>query len=362
MKYLPLEFVDYIDNLYKGGTTNTGAPDFVSQVIGFVQNKLVGRGFDKFVEMLADNYNCLLLSESTGYSQSVYDFIKEFNNTNGLKIGMASAPMFAGMVLDILVAKAWSKYKLSYKINTNKTDSFISVGNDSVYPNDILLKLPAPCFYIDVEDSSSIGDLKGIFVLQGECKDTNNIILYPIFKDIEYRHNCYTLTVSNTARYDVPIAKSVSFKKIRSTKHGILSHESYIAKVFFSFCDFYKEYHVADSKDIIRVRPELCESLSEDVSEHLAELKRISKQDDNIRYSKAIHTSNAAECCVDLKDVSNQGLTNHAKQHRAAHYRAAHWHNYWVGVGERRRLEPRWIEGTFCNGSVSEVVSIHIVS
>ena len=42
--------------------------------------------------------------------------------------------------------------------------------------------------------------------------------------------------------------------------------------------------------------------------------------------------------------------------HPRAYVRSAHWHNYWCGSGEDRHLELRWLEPTYCNGTISDII------
>jgi hypothetical protein len=45
------------------------------------------------------------------------------------------------------------------------------------------------------------------------------------------------------------------------------------------------------------------------------------------------------------------------------HVRRAHWHNYWCGSGIDKYLELKWIEPTYCNGSLDDIVtSVNLVS
>lgn len=46
-----------------------------------------------------------------------------------------------------------------------------------------------------------------------------------------------------------------------------------------------------------------------------------------------------------------------------AYVRRAHWHSYWCGSCDNRHLEVRWLEPTYCNGSISDIISvINVVS
>lgn len=40
-----------------------------------------------------------------------------------------------------------------------------------------------------------------------------------------------------------------------------------------------------------------------------------------------------------------------------AYVRKAHWHRHWCGKETERRLEPRWHEPVYCNGTVSDIVA-----
>jgi hypothetical protein len=37
--------------------------------------------------------------------------------------------------------------------------------------------------------------------------------------------------------------------------------------------------------------------------------------------------------------------------------RSAHWHTYWCGSGDEKHTELRWLEPTYCNGSISDIVA-----
>lgn len=41
-----------------------------------------------------------------------------------------------------------------------------------------------------------------------------------------------------------------------------------------------------------------------------------------------------------------------------AYVRCAHWHRYWCGNEENRHLELRWLEPTYCNGAISDIVTV----
>ena len=37
--------------------------------------------------------------------------------------------------------------------------------------------------------------------------------------------------------------------------------------------------------------------------------------------------------------------------------RCAHWHRYWCGSQKEKKLQLRWIEPIFCNGSINDIIS-----
>ena len=41
-----------------------------------------------------------------------------------------------------------------------------------------------------------------------------------------------------------------------------------------------------------------------------------------------------------------------------AYVRCAHWHRYWCGNEENRHVELRWLEPTYCNGAISDIVTV----
>ena len=56
-------------------------------------------------------------------------------------------------------------------------------------------------------------------------------------------------------------------------------------------------------------------------------------------------------------DSSADGQATRASRRRPRPYvRGAHWHSYWCGTDEARHIELRWLEPTFCNGTLDDVI------
>ena len=51
------------------------------------------------------------------------------------------------------------------------------------------------------------------------------------------------------------------------------------------------------------------------------------------------------------------GSSNIDKSRPRPHTRSAHWHHYWCGNKENKHLELRWLEPTFVNGTVDDIIT-----
>lgn len=74
------------------------------------------------------------------------------------------------------------------------------------------------------------------------------------------------------------------------------------------------------------------------------------------RYGRTLRT-------IRRKQSLYGGVTCPDRKRPRPYVRCAHWHRYWCGSGDGRRLEVRWVEPMFCNGSMEDViVNINAVS
>lgn len=68
------------------------------------------------------------------------------------------------------------------------------------------------------------------------------------------------------------------------------------------------------------------------------------------RYGRTLRT-------IRRKQTLYGGVTCPDRKRPRPYVRCAHWHRYWCGSGADRRLEVRWVEPAFCNGSMADVIA-----
>lgn len=67
------------------------------------------------------------------------------------------------------------------------------------------------------------------------------------------------------------------------------------------------------------------------------------------RYGRTLRT-------IRRKQALYGGVTCPDRKRPRPYVRCAHWHRYWCGSGGDRRLEVRWVEPTFCNGTMEDII------
>lgn len=87
----------------------------------------------------------------------------------------------------------------------------------------------------------------------------------------------------------------------------------------------------------------------------------IEKWDVGIRYGQKIRSLQRKCKIYGAETVcggENEGVKKDRPSRPRAYVRCAHWHHYWCGSQADRHLELRWLEPTYCNGAITDIVTV----
>lgn len=203
---------------------------------------------------------------------------------------------------ELTAAWAWNKERIVYRFDYTLTNELINQANEccvNTIPEEIFLRLPHNCFFIEIP--MSILECPGFFCW--------------VDYDEEIKHTCIRLLLvkTNSAPKNVGFL-TAQFKLTPETNNdeGVKTHYSSIDT------------------------PLLVPSTD---TRHEA----VQKMLQFVLYLLAVNseTSQASDGAILVGKITGQKLRTNAK----AYVRRAHWHHYWVGSERRgdKRLELRWL-------------------
>lgn len=364
--YTPLEYVEQV----KGYIKIFGAPEVLEQQVNdkFVNwvEEYMSKG-DNFYDFVYDY--CLyesrmqkigkfpkVIQEKWGWLQRK---IQEVTNT---VYDEGPADEFEHLFMTSVI-NTWKYSKLAYRVNKDIGLSLTNMSPCTDLPIQKLINIPSHCFYIDVSSFGSevlCKDMEGIFVVSMFHKERLVVVLQTLIRGGNGR------LIPITSRYMVNIGEeelsNIIVDTVIAEESTSITSEDGVTRVYYerSVLNFYINfllYLSANNRDIEKEQKKGKEGSSTRKSTIKNQVKNKYREIDmyNVGY-KIVKTRNGSNITT-----GNRSSTN--EKSISPHFRSAHWHHYWVGKGEEKELQLRWVEEVYVGGkSESGVVALHEVN
>lgn len=254
-----------------------------------------------------------------------------------------------------LLPKEWAKMKKVYCPDEDFVKSLIDTENVKIYPH-TFKHLPYPFIYIDLSYCESI-QVMGIF-LKVEVSEDDPIRLY--FSTIE-KNGRVTGSIHTLPKERIIQDKDYGYYKVeREDCHSDADHlnpktksfekyeldDTVSANILFFIYQFllYISTPEADIEE-----NEFSKKHFKESQIHKNRIAAVQKWDVGVRYGNKFRRKKA----IEEELLCHREITKSTKR---PHVRCAHWQHYRVGVG-RNNLILKWIEPTFVNGNVDDIIS-----
>lgn len=273
----------------------------------------------------------------------------------------------------------WLEYKKIYAIDADFYKDLRSTESVKV-DFSIFSRLPFKSFYIDLTNiplmsTSHFNEVVGVLVniesdeLNISIIDANNLkynpqtIVEQVGEDLaDNVFNKGTYKFTNVSVKDSDMAPQISHVSVfedmgisLSTFDSVVSVTEYNSPVFKELIIFTMHFLMflsSKTKDIVK------DDIYRVHKSYGKELKEVEKWNVGFYYGEKIRSIEKR------KQIYEDALATIERKNRPRpHIRCAHWHNYWCGSRANKYLELKWIEPTYCNGSLEDIIiSINPVS
>ena len=262
----------------------------------------------------------------------------------------------------------WEKYKRVYEIDKDWYQDFLRT-EDIPIDFSMMTRLPFDSFYIDLSNAGVMrtnhyNNVIGIIV---NIIDDNTLHLTVIDADNEM-YNPESLPPEWSA-FDTGSVHFLDFVLERNKAASMLSKDNPVGKTFgwtlaSGDCAEALDVHSPVLRDLIRFTVQFLyflHSKTNDIVQRETPVytRKPSSSSSNpvnvwkvgFRYGEKLRKLNRKRA------LYGDGIVGGDRSRPRAYVRCAHWHKHWCGSGDERRLEPRWHEPTYCNGTVSDIVA-----
>lgn len=265
---------------------------------------------------------------------------------------------FIDLMLYTDVKDVWGRNKLSYLVDNNLFDMFLTMKVPSLLPVDCLTKLPSEAIYIDWNGWGSMicQDLLGTFILTDETDTELRIVLLHLLQSsTENRVMNFTITLLLPLDGESKKFKPNMFDGVETVvqcEDGVerVVNEHYVMQAVMNFL-IYLHASNRDVKISERTRKNH-EKTNKVIKNKFREVKEF---DVGFTYSRAI--SKDSERVRYVGKPASSGVVHTPK---SRHYRSAHWHHYWTGTGKDKKLIIKWVEGVVVNGGRPSVDNVKV--
>lgn len=364
--YTPLEYIEQV----KGYIKVFGVPEVLEQQVNdrFVSwsEDYMSKG-DNFYDFVYDY--CLYESrmEKIGkYPKVIQEkwgwLKKKIQDVTSTMYDEGPADEFEHLFITSLI-NTWKYSKLAYRVDRELGLSLANMSPCSDLPIKKLINIPSHCFYIDV---SSFGrevlceDMEGIFVVSMFYKEKLVVVLHTLVRGGNDRLIPITSRfMVNTDEEDldnivVNINNAADSTSITSEDNKT---RLYLEHNVLNFYINFLLYLSANNKDVEKERKENKREGSIRKPTNRKQVKNKYKEIDMYNVGYRIVRKNKGVYSTKGKGSSSGNKTI------SPHFRSAHWHHYWVGKGEEKELQLRWVEEVYVGGkNESGVVALHEVN
>ena len=294
--------------------------------------------------------------------------------TRPFRLQFAIGLLYSSQLHGFCNIRYWNLYKKVYEIDR---DFFTALLETERVKCDfsILSHLPVPCFYVDFRNApigitNHYEDVQGIIV---RAKGNSEFSITVIDKNTSYGpKSALTYSPASWKRdfYDGEYRFVTIFlnpQKESATKENALEELGVSISVNdpVSALDRFSEV----MRDIIIFTVQFLMFLASRAKD-ITPVKKISvrseRNDDIDKWKVGENYGKKFRLIERKRELYEQFLNtpdNPVEKKRPRPYlRSAHWHRYWCGNANQKHIETRWIEPTFCNGTMDDIVtSIHEV-
>lgn len=265
-----------------------------------------------------------------------------------------------GIALQVLYS--WRKFKKVYSINQELAELLIKSAEDTAVLTDNVMKLPFPALYIEFDGWLYDNQFIGAFI-NFDCP----------FIDAELNSRTLELQISlvneeNGIRV-LPLVIKEGFSIRDSLKHyfdlssnddtmSLLRHKellddarlaSQVVQIVLYLCAVNAEVDENPAQKKIYQK-------STDGKKEKDVLREVEKFDVGVRIGKAIklhnNSNNSSKNVSDEAEETVKKYRNGTK--KRPHVRRSHFHNFWVGSGDNKHLELRFLPPTYINFTTND--------
>lgn len=273
---------------------------------------------------------------------------------------------------------SWTKYKKVYVIDPDFYRELVQT--ETIRCNfDLMALVPFPAFYIDLSSvplphTSHYQNVQGILVnIRGRERvdisiiDENDIYgpqkmlatapaSWADCKNSKYRFVSVCLEAEEAQEH---VRKSDAFSDLgiriaHSTTVSVLDMHSPVFSELVVFVIQLLMFLGSKTSDIVRR-----EKLSGSSGGSSGTDTPIECWDVGVHYGEKIRLLERKRRLYGdiVVDGQTDGQATRTSRRRPRPYvRGAHWHSYWCGSDDARHIELRWLEPTFCNGTLDDVI------
>lgn len=292
-------------------------------------------------------------------SESIFNsFISKFKSELHSKLniteikGLTDTELFM-YIMNVHTSSTWRENKISYKVDKELLRQFYEMDLPRSIIVDYLVKHPSEIYYIDI---SQYGDkiLKGSHGIFISTQYNERNIFVIRLTILVPQDNCEDIYIMHMG---IPLDDSKELILDENSFEGFIDKDVNAKYLYRLIMNFILYLH-ASNRDVEiseRTRSNHTRPKTTTVKDKFRELKEFEV---GVRYGNEVRKNKVRYKYIGEKQDNNES----DKRRVTSHYRAAHWHRYWVGSGNNKTLELRWIEGVFVKGSIeSNDVTIHKV-
>lgn len=278
-----------------------------------------------------------------------------------------------GIALQVLYS--WRKFKKVYSINQELAELLMKSAGDTAVLTDNVMKLPFPAIYIEFDGWKYDGQFIGAFI-NFDCPfvdaDMNSRTLELQISLVNEENGIRVLPLvikkgfsimDSLKRYFDLTCEDEAMSKLRRIE--LLDDArlaSQVLQIVLYLCAVNAEI------DENPVQKKIYQKSTDSKNEKDV-LREVEKFDVGVRIGKAIklHNIEKASTQTEVDETEENPRTYRKGTKKRPHVRRSHFHNFWVGSGDNKHLELRFLPPTYINfttndeGEAFDVVKHEIV-
>lgn len=384
MKYAPLQFID--DN--KSPITVPGARQSIVDSLNERFRRIILQDIDIRCAILGDSiYNERVRLDNIYIEDSLVPLTKACKNASkeimaelGLEIPggntKSAVADFMQFALKTHVINEWENNKIVYKLDNDMLDALLDTELPEKVDISLYSKLPCNCFYLDFNGKEPlIKNSDGCLVYVKNTGEAIHIKLFTLIfsEDRKYNkimHAISEFVISGKDSDKINILANVD-KEEMEAETSIELEDGTIGKIktfkIYKLLTNFLLYLNASNKDIeISERTKQIYRKPKQGAKPKNKISEIEEFDVGLRFGSIIRANKVKVKYIDSEDnqcnitENTDEVENKTHGTKRSHFRQAHWHTYWIGTGEDKHKELKWVHGIFVNGGSKDLV-IHKV-